>query len=83
MSAFQNSNLAQAWLVLLLAAGFGVRGETVRAAEDLAPAILRGLETMREGRPYLIDAVVGRTGIRADSTWYPRYSVAAARSRRV
>jgi hypothetical protein len=37
----------------------------------------------REGKPYLIDALVGRTGVGAASTWYPRYSVAEARRRRV
>lgn len=66
-----------------VAAGFGVRGEVVSAADEVAPAIARAIESTREGRPYLIDAVVGRTGPGADSTWHPRYSVAGLRSRRV
>jgi acetolactate synthase I/II/III large subunit len=66
-----------------VAAGFGVKGETVQAAEEVRPALERAIACTREGRPYLIDAVVGRTGLGADSTWYPRYSVAAARTRPV
>jgi hypothetical protein len=66
-----------------LAAAFGVKGETITAAEQVEPAIQRAIASTREGRPYLIDAVVARTGARADSTWYPAYSVAARRTRKV
>jgi thiamine pyrophosphate-dependent acetolactate synthase large subunit-like protein len=66
-----------------LAASFGVAGEAVRAAEQLAPAIRRAIHTTRDGRPYLIDAVVCRTGTGADSTWFPEYSLAAMRTRKV
>jgi acetolactate synthase-1/2/3 large subunit len=66
-----------------VAAGFGVRGEVVAAPDQVAPALRRAIDSTREGRPYLIDAVIGRTGMGADSTWYPKYSVAAARTRTV
>jgi thiamine pyrophosphate-dependent acetolactate synthase large subunit-like protein len=59
-----------------VAAGFGVKGEMIAAPAEVRPAIQRGIQSTREGRPYLIDAVIGRTGLAADSTWYPRYSVA-------
>ena len=62
-----------------VAAGFGVRGETVDKPGQVEAAIRRGLQQTRDGRPYLIDAVIGRTGLGADSTWFPRFSVAAER----
>ena len=37
----------------------------------------------KEGRPYLIDAQVARSGMWADSPWYPRLSVARERKRAV
>jgi len=49
----------------------------------LQPALQRAITTTREGRPYLLDVLVARTGLAADSSWYPRYSVAASRTRKV
>jgi thiamine pyrophosphate-dependent acetolactate synthase large subunit-like protein len=66
-----------------VAAGFGVKGEVITTPDQVAPAIQRAIASTREGRPYLIDAVVGRTGAAADSTWYPKYSVAAGRANKV
>jgi thiamine pyrophosphate-dependent acetolactate synthase large subunit-like protein len=66
-----------------VAAGFGVNGELVDAPAQIGSAIDRAIASTREGKPYLIDALVGRTGAAADSTWYPAYSVAARRSRKV
>jgi acetolactate synthase-1/2/3 large subunit len=66
-----------------VAAGFGVEGEVVTTPDQVRPAIERAIASTRDGRPYLIDAVVARTGAAADSTWYPKYSVAAARTRKV
>jgi len=66
-----------------VASGFGVRGEVVIATDQVAPAIRRAIDSTRDGRPYLIDAVVARSGHAADSVWYSKYSVAAARTRRV
>ena len=66
-----------------VAAGFGVAGEVVTEPDQVAPAIQRAITRTRDGRPYLIDAVVARTGAAADSTWYPKYSVAARRSKPV
>jgi thiamine pyrophosphate-dependent acetolactate synthase large subunit-like protein len=61
-----------------VAAGFGVKGEVVESADQLRAALARGIRTTRDGMPYLIDAVIERTGAGANSTWYPKYSVAAA-----
>lgn len=66
-----------------IASGFGVRGEVVAEPGDIAPALRRAIQSTRDGRPYLIDAIVARTGAAASSTWYPKVSVAASRTRKV
>jgi benzoylformate decarboxylase len=66
-----------------IARAYGIRAERVTHPGELAPALQRAISTTREGRPYLLDVHVARTGMAADSTWYPRYSVAAARTRKV
>jgi len=65
-----------------VAAGFGVKGEVVESLDQLKAALQRATRTTRDGKPYLIDAITERTGEGADSTWYPKYSVAAARTRK-
>lgn len=66
-----------------IASGFGIRGEVVSNPGDIKAALGRAIRATREGRPYLIDMVVERSGIGAESTWYPEYSVAKRRSRQV
>lgn len=66
-----------------LASAYGIRSERVAHPSELKPALQRAIATTREGRPYLLDVLVARTGLLADSNWYPRYSVAAARTRKV
>ena len=61
---------------------YGIRGERVLNPDQLEPAIERAIRTAREGRPYILDVEVARTGMLADSTWYPAYSVAAIREGR-
>ena len=65
-----------------IARAFGIRGERVANPGELAPALQRAINTTREGRPYLLDVHVARTGMAADSTWHPPYSAAAARARK-
>lgn len=66
-----------------IARAHGIRGERVEQPDQIKPALQRAITTTREGRPYLLDVRIARTGYAADSTWYPRYSVAAARTRKV
>jgi benzoylformate decarboxylase len=66
-----------------LANAYGIRGERVGHPAELKPALQRAIATTREGRPYLLDVLVARTGLAADSNWYPRYSVAQSRTRKV
>ena len=66
-----------------LASAYNIKGEKVSHPSELKPALQRAIKTTRDGRPYLLDVLMARTGLAADSTWYPRYSVAAARTRKV
>ncbi|MGH7388000.1 MAG: thiamine pyrophosphate-binding protein [Candidatus Rokuibacteriota bacterium] len=53
-----------------LARAQGVDGEAVTTLKELEPALRRGLDRIRENRPYLIDVTVAREGVGADSTWH-------------
>ena len=66
-----------------LASAYNIKGEKVSHPFELKPALQRAIKTTRDGRPYLLDVLMARTGLAADSTWYPRYSLAAARTRKV
>src|SRR6267378_623648 len=66
-----------------LAAAYGIRGERVGHPAELKPALQRAVAATREGRPYLLDVLIARTGLATDSSWYPRYSVAASRTKKV
>jgi benzoylformate decarboxylase len=66
-----------------MASSVGVEGETVREPEMVRAALERGKRANSEGRPYLIDVHVARTGLGAESTWHPEYSIAAERQRLV
>lgn len=66
-----------------LAHSQGVAGEKVATADQVGPAIERGRRSLREGRPYLIEAEVARYGGGADSTWHQRFSLAERRSKPV
>lgn len=66
-----------------IGAAFGIAGEVVEDPGDLRSALRRAVRTTRDGRPYIIDVVIERTGIARESTWYPAYSAAERRTRRV
>jgi benzoylformate decarboxylase len=66
-----------------IASGFGIKGEVVANPVDVKPALERAIKSTRDGRPYLLDVLVERSGIGAESTWYPRYSVSEQRKRLV
>jgi len=66
-----------------IARAYGIRGERVNNPAELEQALKRAITTTRDGRPYLLDVRIARTGMAADSTWYPPYSVAASRTRKV
>jgi len=66
-----------------LAAGFDVEGEVVTLPEEIKAAVQRAMKATRDGRPYLLDMHVERTGSLANSTWHPEYSIASLRKRKV
>jgi benzoylformate decarboxylase len=66
-----------------MAAGLGVDGEVVKGPVQLRPALERAKRANVEGRPYLLDVHVARTGVAAESTWHPGYSIADRRERKV
>ena len=66
-----------------LAAGFDVEGEIVSKPAEIKSAVLRGMKASADGRPYLLDMHVERSGSLANSTWHPEYSIDAMRTRNV
>ena len=66
-----------------LAAGFDVEGEIVEKPAAIRAAIERGMKATADGRAYLLDIHVERTGSLANSTWHPEFSIDSMRTRRV
>ena len=62
---------------------FGVDGETVKEPAALSAALSRAKTATVEGRPYLLDIHIRREGLGAVSQWYPPYSIADQRTRKV
>ena len=65
------------------AKAFDVNGATVTRPGEIAPALARGIKELKDGRPFVIDVVAERVGLLADSTWYPKYSIAERRTKLV
>jgi thiamine pyrophosphate-dependent acetolactate synthase large subunit-like protein len=65
------------------ASAFGVEGEVVSEPDKIAASLDRATRANIEGRPYLLDIHVDRDGVGAASTWYPRYSIADQRTKKV
>ena len=69
-----------------LAKSFDIDGELAESPEQFRKALKRARAVTREGRPYLIDAVIeqiDRRGKRTNEIWYPQVSIAAGRQRKV
>lgn len=66
-----------------LAAAYNIPGAVVRNTNELRSAIQQGIRTLRDGRPFLLDVRTKRVGVGAEVSWYPKYSVADARERKV
>jgi acetolactate synthase I/II/III large subunit len=64
-----------------LAAAYNIEGAVVRNSDELRPAIERAITTLRGGRPYMLDVRVANTGVGAEVTWYPKFSLAKERER--
>jgi thiamine pyrophosphate-dependent acetolactate synthase large subunit-like protein len=57
-----------------LAESQGVRGERVIAPAGLKAALTRGIQATKEGNPYVVEVVIARVGVGAESTWYQKFS---------
>jgi len=67
-----------------IARGFGVPSEKVDSPGQLKEALGRARRATQDGRPYLIDAEVRRTGVAwADKPWTPPIRIAQERTRKV
>jgi thiamine pyrophosphate-dependent acetolactate synthase large subunit-like protein len=67
-----------------IAKGFGVDGEVVESPVQLKAALARARKATVEGKPYLIDAQVARTGVAwAEKPWVPPIRIAGERTRKV
>jgi len=66
-----------------IANGFGIDGERASKPDELKAAFARASAVTREGRPYIIEAVIARQGKGADSTWHPEISIADRRTRKI
>ena len=65
-----------------IAEAFGLRGEKVGTAAELAPALQRSLNSMRDGKAVLLDIDVDTDGpALRDPTWYQRHSIAEIQRR--
>jgi len=65
-----------------IANAYNIKGEQVQNREQVKAAMARAIKATRDGRPYLIDALVER-GESGAAGWYPAYSLAKSRTRAV
>jgi thiamine pyrophosphate-dependent acetolactate synthase large subunit-like protein len=67
-----------------IARGFGVSGEKVESPGQLKEALARARKATQDGKPYLIDVEVRRTGVAwAENPWTPPIRIAQLRTRKV
>ena len=67
-----------------IAKGFGVEGEAAESPGQLKEALVRARKATQDGRPYLIDAQVRRTGVGwVENPWTPPIRIAQIRTRKV
>lgn len=64
-----------------LAAAYGIDGAVVRNTDELPAALERALATIRNGRPFMLDVHIQNTGVGAELTWYPKFSLEDVRRR--
>lgn len=66
-----------------LAQSQSVEGEKVTSPQEIEPALKRGIQKTRDGKPYLIDALVSRVGPGAESEWHQKFNLAKTRTKKV
>jgi benzoylformate decarboxylase len=66
-----------------VAEGFGVKAEFVQDPKDIQPALKRGINATRDGKPYVVEVAVARTGALAENPWHQKLSLASERTKKV
>jgi benzoylformate decarboxylase len=67
-----------------IAEAYGLKGEKVKNATELVPALQRCLRSMRDGKAVVLDINVAIDGAPlSQGTWYQRYSIAEIRKKRL
>ena len=61
----------------------GIKGEQISAPEQIKPAMKRAIQATKDGKTYLIDAIIAQRGTEAGNTWHPDISIAATRTKKV
>jgi benzoylformate decarboxylase len=64
----------------LMAKAHGIDGEIIEGPDTLAAAIQRGIESINNGKAYLLDVHTERWGAGGEHTWHPDISIADMRS---
>src|SRR5438128_4091210 len=66
-----------------IAEAYGLKGERVKNAGDLAPALQRCLRSMRDGKAVVLDIDIAVDGAPlSQPTWYQRHSIAEIRKKK-
>jgi acetolactate synthase I/II/III large subunit len=66
-----------------LAAAYNIPGAVVKNSDQLKGAIRKGLRTLAEGRPFMLDVHTRTLGLGSELTEYQKYSLAEQRTRKV
>jgi thiamine pyrophosphate-dependent acetolactate synthase large subunit-like protein len=67
-----------------IAEAYGLKGEKVKNATDLAPALQRCLRSMRDGKAVVLDIDIAPDGpALSQGTWYQRHSLAEIRKKKL
>lgn len=67
-----------------IAEAYSLKGEKVRNAGELVPALQRSLRTMRDGKAVVLDIEIAPDGPHlSQDTWYQRHSIADIRRKRL
>jgi thiamine pyrophosphate-dependent acetolactate synthase large subunit-like protein len=61
---------------------YGIKGSQARDAGELQAALKKAIQATRDGRPYIVDALIERTGPAADLTWHPPFTIAGIRAKK-
>lgn len=67
-----------------IAEAYGLKGEKVENANELAPALQRCLKSMRDGKAVILDIAIAADGpALSQPTWYQHYSLADIRKKKL